>query len=1218
MKKNGLLVFFASVFALSFCLYIKNDIGNKKDLDTNVIVRLKDSDVYSKEEMSRAFYNELVSIVSFNYRNVESIDEVLNFKVLKVNSEDINKINNMSTVEYAYEEIEYYFDPSDPTYDYFGYNEVLDTNYSEIEMNIGEDIKDGENTIVAVIDSCLNYNHEAFQNINTSTMRYTKEDIDSKAASNGFNAKNYLRINDKIPFSYDYCNDDNDVLARDTHGSHVSSLAVGNGRYKGVANEAQLAFMKVFTDNGGGCTSAVYLKALEDAYLLDVDAVNMSFGNSLTYGKTTTDLAVEDVLNKLRENGTNVFISAGNDGREQFRGSTYEYSTTSAYESGMLGSIALNEDSITVANATLSDDQSNVHALVDKKRPIELFDRAVDHTGQSEGSDEWRITDFPTEYRFSDLIDEGNYEYVMIPNKGKDEDYAGLDVKNKIAVVERGELNFTVKIYNAIKNGASGLIIYNQKSDTEIPFFSFAIDDAALEQCPDIPTTVDQYGETIFDLSYVNIPIAVASYEAGKRLNEAENKVLSFYSEELSLSSSMGATADLRLKPDLSAPGENIYGAWSYYRPNNKPNSGNYYLDDAYTYMSGTSMASPNLMGAYVSLLSTYGIDSDYSRETAAKLLRNKMYSNTTILEDEDGVPITPRKQGNGLVNIDSTYNSSAYLLFNDDNQMELGNDSMIQNGVISGDIHLFEESASNNYEVSIKIMAPKIIEEDYLGKTVKLVGTKDVLLEEKILNNNFQTKFGDNIFTIDEVISSSTREYLSQFENGTYLEGYITFKSENNTLNMPFLGYYGEYYGVRPYEPFSFEKDPNKLYESDLMDDYLRENLNQSNAYTGSYFMIGDNEIYYKRNILSSSYSFIKQYNEMEAVYDEYDDIYHIYTGEDYSRHRGIIVQLYMLRTIKSNRVTMYDKNGSMLEEFYLKDNLFDTSLTHELYRNYILIQDTRLTGRDYYTHRSYLYIPLVENDSLGIFKYQNGEYTLEFEFTFVDDSKYVERYQLHIGETYKSIPEVYDVSLYQNLLRVYVKEQEITEIIINNKEFDLGLLGTVGTGRYYFDLNLTNYTEDIFISINNADGNVSYFKYFIENNMFVSGENIDESMNMMIEVRNKTTYLIHLVDSSNYLVELEKEVLYGFVPESYFTDVQAIDGNSTVTIMYQNVTSENELIRFNSSYSSFLINNELNSDGLLKLFLPLIISVSIIAGITIIVISVVLIKDNRKKNKK
>ena len=95
MKNKGILVFCASIFAISFALYTKKENSNKKDLDTNIIVKIKDSDSLDKSEMSRLFFNELTNTVSFNYRKLDEINGVFNFVSLKVNSEDIEKINSL-------------------------------------------------------------------------------------------------------------------------------------------------------------------------------------------------------------------------------------------------------------------------------------------------------------------------------------------------------------------------------------------------------------------------------------------------------------------------------------------------------------------------------------------------------------------------------------------------------------------------------------------------------------------------------------------------------------------------------------------------------------------------------------------------------------------------------------------------------------------------------------------------------------------------------------------------------------------------------------------------------------------------------------------------------------------------------------------------------------------------------------------------------------------
>lgn len=54
--------------------------------------------------------------------------------------------------------------------------------------------------------------------------------------------------------------------------------------------------------------------------------------------------------------------------------------------------------------------------------------------------------------------------------------------------------------------------------------------------------------------------------------------------DEIAYFSSVGPTVDGRLKPDISAPGQNVYSAL--------PDA-----DDSYGDLSGTSMASPHLTG---------------------------------------------------------------------------------------------------------------------------------------------------------------------------------------------------------------------------------------------------------------------------------------------------------------------------------------------------------------------------------------------------------------------------------------------------------------------------------------------------------------------------------------------------------------------------------------------------------------------------------------------
>ncbi|AUS08904.1 DUF4910 domain-containing protein [Laceyella sacchari] len=53
---------------------------------------------------------------------------------------------------------------------------------------------------------------------------------------------------------------------------------------------------------------------------------------------------------------------------------------------------------------------------------------------------------------------------VAFAGLGKPEDFAGIDVKGKIALIQRGELTFYEKVQNAAKAGAIGAILYNNVS----------------------------------------------------------------------------------------------------------------------------------------------------------------------------------------------------------------------------------------------------------------------------------------------------------------------------------------------------------------------------------------------------------------------------------------------------------------------------------------------------------------------------------------------------------------------------------------------------------------------------------------------------------------------------------------------------------------------------------------------------------------------------------
>ena len=118
----------------------------------------------------------------------------------------------------------------------------------------------GEGTVVAVIDSGLDVYHEVLR-ISDPTKGKFKNQTELEAAKKAAGIDYGKWYNDKVVFAYDYMDGDDNIKEKDhdSHGMHVTGIATGNpdkkagdGNYVyGVAPEAQVMFMRVFSDRSG-------------------------------------------------------------------------------------------------------------------------------------------------------------------------------------------------------------------------------------------------------------------------------------------------------------------------------------------------------------------------------------------------------------------------------------------------------------------------------------------------------------------------------------------------------------------------------------------------------------------------------------------------------------------------------------------------------------------------------------------------------------------------------------------------------------------------------------------------------------------------------------------------------------------------------------------------------------------------------------------------------
>ncbi len=203
---------------------------------------------------------------------------------------------------------------------------ILDESVSLINADdVHNACATGLGVIIAIIDSGIDYNHEAL--------------------GGGFGAGK------KVIDGYDFVNDDPDPMDDFGHGTHVAGIVAANSQsIKGVAPGANLVAYKVLNNNNSGYESDV-LAAIEasldpngDGDLTDhVDIVNLSLGFQNGSYNDCMSQSINDAV--LLTNGNIVFsVAAGNEGEDGY---------------GTVRSPGTAEYAITVASSLKTDSMSS-------------------------------------------------------------------------------------------------------------------------------------------------------------------------------------------------------------------------------------------------------------------------------------------------------------------------------------------------------------------------------------------------------------------------------------------------------------------------------------------------------------------------------------------------------------------------------------------------------------------------------------------------------------------------------------------------------------------------------------------------------------------------------------------------------------------------------------------------------------------------------------------
>ena len=467
-----------------------------------------------------------------------------------VKASDIEKVEALGSVKSVYIANEY--EKPEFKADMLTSTQMVNANIAWSEYNLR-----GEGTVIAVIDSGFDPSHKDFVLSDPTVPALTEVAVSAL----GLKGKYYT---EKFPYAYNYydlSHNIKDISTDGQHGQHVAGTVAANGTIKGVAPEAQLLGMKVFSDDFDYATtfSDIYLKAIEDSITLGADALNMSLGSPAGF---YVEGSIEDVaLKNALDNGIVSTISAGNEGTlmtdsmswSSYLLIKYPYPSSKNPDIGLVGSPSLNEASLSVASV------ENLYSTVSQ------LDYTINGVKSSAAMTVAAGSPEPTTLA-------GPQPIVRV-GLGRAADFAAAgDVSGKVVVVMRGENTFVDKLANAMNANASALIVYNHASGGE------AMVSMAGGEGAKIPYVfIGNKAGVALDTAWKSAPDFV-TVEFTDSMMQAPNPSGGL----MSTFSSWGSTPDLRMKPEITAPGGMIYSLQN---------------NDKYGTMSGTSMAAPHAAG---------------------------------------------------------------------------------------------------------------------------------------------------------------------------------------------------------------------------------------------------------------------------------------------------------------------------------------------------------------------------------------------------------------------------------------------------------------------------------------------------------------------------------------------------------------------------------------------------------------------------------------------
>ncbi|MFP5111342.1 S8 family serine peptidase [Bacillaceae bacterium C204] len=336
------------------------------------------------------------------------------------------------------------------------------------------------------------------------------------------------------------------------HGTHVSGTIAAQSKApienpaQGVAPGVDLYVYRVLGPYGSGSMSGI-VAGIDKSVSDGMKVINLSLGAGSNDPLSPSAIAV----NNATLAGVTCVIAAGNAGN-------YAYTLGTPGAAALPITVGASDFSVSIptATATVGNETFTNFKLLGKG--------------------------------FNDHVETlANKTYpVVFVGLGGEDDFKGIDLHGKIALIQRGTYSLASKIVNAQKAGAVAAILYNN-----------------------IDGDIDNYLGS--DVGF--IPTFRMSKADGERLKAAAETAAITFTEigsmvtegnHLASFSSRGpVTSTFDIKPDVVAPGVSVYSTYPEFIHSPEPGID---YSQAYARISGTSMATPHVAGIAALILQAH------------------------------------------------------------------------------------------------------------------------------------------------------------------------------------------------------------------------------------------------------------------------------------------------------------------------------------------------------------------------------------------------------------------------------------------------------------------------------------------------------------------------------------------------------------------------------------------------------------------------------------